>query len=286
MPASAPESTAVRVALWRALHLLVDAPPPIFADALGLKLADPPEGWRARQDMDPQRTSSFRAAIVSRARFVEDLVLEHAARGVKQYVILGAGLDTFAQRRADVAKTMRIFEVDQSGPQAWKRERLEALGLGVPDYLKLVPVNFESARSWRDGLVAAGFDTAQPAIVVSTGVTMYITREATAATFREVAALAPGSVLAITFLVPVEQMPPAEQAAFKFAEAGARASGTPFISFYAPHELAGLAQQCGLSDVKPVAPEELAQRYFTGRSDALEPASGEQMLVAHVRARS
>src|SRR5581483_9689401 len=209
-----PDSTAVRTALWRALHLLVDAPPPIFSDDVGLKLADPPEGWRARPDMDPQRTASFRAAIVSRARFVEDLVLEHAGRGVKQYVILGAGLDTFAQRRADVAKTMRIFEVDQPGPQAWKRARLEALGFGVPEHLKLVPINFETARSWRDGLTTAGFDPTQPAVIVSTGVTMYLTKQATAATFREVAALAPGSVLAVPFLVPIDQMPPAEQIAF------------------------------------------------------------------------
>src|SRR5216683_6329571 len=82
-------------------------------------------------------------AIVARARFVEDLVIEHAGRGVRQYVILGAGLDTFAQRRPEIASRLRVFEVDQPGPQAWKRERLLELGFGIPEWLRLVPVDFE-----------------------------------------------------------------------------------------------------------------------------------------------
>ena len=94
----APDSTAVRTALWRALHILNDSPPHVFEDEVGLKLAAPDEGWRNRPDMSAF-TRPFRASILARARFVEDLVVEQAARGVGQYVILGAGLDTFAQRR-------------------------------------------------------------------------------------------------------------------------------------------------------------------------------------------
>src|SRR5215469_10476413 len=93
---AAPDSTAVRVALWRALHLQVDPPPHIFEDEVGLKLAAPDEGWHRRPDMDPHFTQLFRASIVARARFIEDLVVEQASRGAAQYVILGAGLDTFA----------------------------------------------------------------------------------------------------------------------------------------------------------------------------------------------
>jgi O-methyltransferase involved in polyketide biosynthesis len=95
----APDSTAARTALWRALHVQVDPPPHVLEDEIGLKLVAPDEGWRQRPDMDPQFTAPFRASIVARARFIEDLVVEQAARGVGQYVILGAGLDTFAQRR-------------------------------------------------------------------------------------------------------------------------------------------------------------------------------------------
>ena len=118
-PATAPEDTAVRVALWRALHVEVDAPPHVFEDEVGLKLAAPDDGWRSRPDMSPF-TRPFRASIVARARFIEDLVAEQAARGVGQYVILGAGLDTFAQRRPELASRLRVFDHGQPRQNAAK----------------------------------------------------------------------------------------------------------------------------------------------------------------------
>ena len=112
----AADSTAVRVALWRALHVEVDPPPHVIEDLVGLKLANPEDGWRRRPDMSPF-TGPFRAAIVARARFIEDLVEEQMARSVRQYVILGAGLDTFAQRRPELASQLRVFEIDRPGPR-------------------------------------------------------------------------------------------------------------------------------------------------------------------------
>ncbi len=112
-----PDGTAVRVALWRAMHVQVDSPPHVIEDEIGLQLAAPEEGWRRRPDMDPRGTSPFRAAIVARARFIEDLVVEQAGHGVAQYVVLGAGLDTFAQRRPDIAARLRVFEIDQPAPR-------------------------------------------------------------------------------------------------------------------------------------------------------------------------
>src|SRR6202046_5487186 len=179
---AAPDSTAVRVALWRAMHVQVDAPPHVLEDEVGLQLAAPDDGWRRPPDMDPAGTSRFRAAIVSRARFIEDLVAEQAGRGVSQYVILGAGLDTFAQRKPEIASRLTVFEVDQPGPQSWKRQRLIDLGFGVPDWLRLVPVDFEAGGSWWEQLAAAGFDAGQPAVVVSTGVSMYLSKDANLAT--------------------------------------------------------------------------------------------------------
>src|SRR5437764_6069085 len=175
---AAADSTAVRVALWRAMHVQVDPPPHVLADEIGLRLAAPDDGWHRRPDMDPQATRGFRASIVARARFIEDLVAEQAGRGVAQYVILGAGLDTFAQRRPEIASGLRIFEVDRPGPQAWKRQRLIELGFGIPEWLRLVPVDFEAGGSWREQLVTAGFDADQPAVVASTGVSLYLTRDA------------------------------------------------------------------------------------------------------------
>ena len=142
-PKAEADSTAVRVALWRALHVQVDPPPHVLEDEVGLKLAAPDDGWRSRPDMSPF-TRPFRASIVARARFIEDLVAERAALGVGQYVILGAGLDTFAQRRPELASRLLVFEVDRPGPQAWKRQRLVDLGFGIPSFLRLVPVDFEA----------------------------------------------------------------------------------------------------------------------------------------------
>ena len=276
----APDGTAVRVALWRAMHVLLDPPPHVLEDEIGLQLAAPDDGWRRRPDMDPRATSGYRAAIVARARFIEDLVVEQAGHGVAQYIVLGAGLDTFAQRRPEIAARLRVFEVDQPGPQAWKRRRLIELGYGIPDWLRLVPVDFEASESWWQQLSVAGFDPGQPAVVVSTGVTMYLTKDATAATLREVAGLAPGSTLAMTFLLPAELLDDADRFGLQVSEKGARAAGTPFISFYTPPEMLTLAREAGFKDVRHVPGTLLAERYFADRTDGLRPSSGEDLLLA------
>jgi methyltransferase (TIGR00027 family) len=279
--AAAADSTAVRVALWRALHVEVDPPPHVLEDEIGLKLVAPDDGWRRRPDMDPNFTRLFRASIVARARFIEDLVVEQAGRGVRQYVILGAGLDTFAQRRPEVASGLKVFEVDRPGPQAWKRRRLIELGFGVPAWLRFVPVDFEAGDAWSERLKTAGFDAGQPTVVASTGVSMYLTKDAIAATLRQVAALAPGSTLAMTFLLPLELADPEVRPGLEAAEKGARASGTPFISFFAPPEMVALARQAGFSEVRHVSAVTLAQRYFAGRTDRLRPPNNsEELLVA------
>jgi methyltransferase (TIGR00027 family) len=279
--APTPDSTAVRVALWRALHVEVDSPPHVLEDDVGLKLAAPDEGWRRRPDMDPHFTRPFRAAIVARARFIEDLVGEQVGHGVGQYVILGAGLDSFAQRRPEVASRLKVFEVDQPGPQAWKRQRLIELGFGVPDWLRLVPVDFEAGGSWWERLTTAGFDAARPTVVASSGVSMYLTKEAITATLRQIAALAPGSALAMTFLLPLELADPEIRPGLERAVQAARASGTPFISFFTPAQMLALAREAGFRDVRHVSAADLTQRYFAGRADGLRPPNnGEELLVA------
>lgn len=279
----APDSTAARVALWRALHVELDASPHVLADEVGLRLLAPAPGWQQRGDMDPQFTRPFRASIVARARFIEDLVVEQAARGVSQYVILGAGLDSFVQRRPEMASRVTVFEVDPPAPQAWKRRRLTETGFGVPDWLRFVPVDFEARQSWRDALVRAGFDAGKPAVVVSTGVSMYLTREANAAAMREVASLAPGSTFAMTFLLPLEHADPDVRPGLEMAAKGARASGTPFISFFMPPEIRALALEAGFAHAEHVSAAELARRYFAGRTDGLRPPdNAEALLVATV----
>ncbi len=277
-----PENTAVRVALWRALHLQVDPPPHVFVDAVGLQLVAPEDGWQNRPDMSPF-TRPFRASILARARFVEELVEKATAAGVAQYVILGAGLDTFAQRRAELASRLTVFEIDQPGPQAWKRRRLVELGLGVPPFLRLVPVDFESGEDWWQRLAASDFEPAKPAVVASTGVSMYLTKEAISAMLREIAALAPGTTLAMTFMLPLELADAELRPAIERAAAGARASGTPFVSFFTPGEMLALARDAGFKEPRHVSAATLAELYFSGRTDGLRPPdNSEEFLVATV----
>jgi methyltransferase (TIGR00027 family) len=231
--------------------------------------------------MDPQFTRPFRASIVARARFIEDLVVERAGCGLSQYVILGAGLDSFAQRRREIASRLRVFEIDRPGPQAWKRRRLLELGFGIPDWLRFVPVDFEAGGSWRNALVSAGFDDSEPAIFASTGVSMYLTKDANVDTLRQVAALAPGSMLAMTFLLPLASADPEIRPGLEMAEKGARASGTPFLSFFTPTEIVMLARQAGFREARHVSGAELTERYFAGRTDGLRPPNNaEELLVA------
>jgi methyltransferase (TIGR00027 family) len=272
-----PDSSAVRTALWRALHVQIDSAPHLIDDEIGLALAEPEPDWRDRPDMHPIGTAPYRAAIVARTRFVEDLLLEE---GSGQYVLLGAGLDTFAQRIPEFAERGTVFEIDQPGPQAWKRERLEAIGEGVADHLRLIPVDFEADDDWWSALLRAGFDESATAVASSSGVSMYITRDATAATLRRLARMAPGSVVAMTFMLPFDLVEEGDRRGLEGAAAGARASGTPWISFYSPDEIAGMAREAGFGDVRCVTTAELVERYLAGRADGLHAAGGEGILLA------
>lgn len=277
---AAPDNTAVRTALWRALHLEIDAAPAVFEDKVGLMLAAPGEGWQNRPDMSPF-TRPFRASIVARARFVEDLLATRIASGVMQYVILGAGLDTFAQRKPELASGIQVFEIDQPSPQAWKRRRLVELGMGLPSFLHLVPVDFEAGDAWRERLEASGFNPQEPAVVASTGVSMYLTRDAVAATLRQVASLAQGSMLAMTFMLPIELNDPEIRFGVERAAEGAKASGTPWLSFFTPAEMLSMAHEAGFKTAEHVSAQALGERYFTGRSDGLRPpVNSEEFLVA------
>lgn len=268
-----PDNTAVRTALWRALHIEVDPPPHVLDDRLGLALVDPPPGWRDRPDMDVRATARIRAGIVARTRFVEDLVEEQLVTdGVDQLVLLGAGLDTLAQRRPDLAARVRIFEIDLPGPQRWKRRRLGDLGLAAP---VMVPVDFETG-SWWDELAAAGFDPSRPTVVSSTGVAMYLTDEANAATLRTLARLAPRSTVAMTFLLVEELLDEQDRATLRVSMAGARAAGTPFRSFSTPERMRCIALDAGFAQAVVVGPDEMNARYFAGPATS----RAEEMLVA------
>ena len=273
-----PDNTAVRTALWRALHVQIDASPHIVEDEIGYKLIAPADGWRERPDMHPDFTRRLRASMVARARFIDDLVIDQTKKGIRQYVILGAGLDTFAQRRPDIAAQLQVFEIDQPDTQAWKQQRLMELGFGIPNGLHFVSVDFE-ITSWWDRLIKAGFDPNKPSVIACAGVTLYLTKEAILDTLRKTATLAPGSRLAMAFYLPMDLLDEADKSLQQIAEKGAKAAGTPFISFFTPEEILALAKEAGFKDPELISKEDLVERYFTGRTDDFSPASGEVFLV-------
>lgn len=274
-----PNNTAVRTALWRALHVQTDAQPHILTDEVGFQLVAPTDGWRQRPDMDLNFTRRVRASMVARARFIEDLIIEQAGKGVSQYVILGAGLDTFAQRQPEIASKLTIFEIDEPNTHIWKKQRLVELGYGLPEWLRFVSVDFENS-SWWEALLNSGFDANKPAVVACTGLSMYLTREANLATLQQMATLAKDSTLAMTYLLPIELIEEEDVMLQQISEKGARASGNPFISYFSPDEMLDLAREAGFNKPENISSADLAKRYFVGRTDKLSPASGEVFLIA------
>lgn len=263
------------------MHVQLDPLPHIIVDEIGFKLLAPADNWRDRPDMDPDFTKRLRASIVARARFVEDLLVGQQALGISQYVILGAGLDTFAQRRTDIASKLEVFEIDQPDTQAWKQQRLVELGFGIPGWLHFVSVNFETT-SWWERLISAGFDIRKPAVISCTGVSLYLTKDAVFSMLSRFATLATGSKLAMTFYLPMNLIDEEDKFLQQIAEKGAQAAGTPFISFFTPEEMLEMARRIGFNTVEVVSARQLALRYFEGRPDDFRPASGEEFLVATI----
>lgn len=258
----------------------IDPPPHVLKDEVGFKLVNPEEGWRDRPDMHPQGTAPFRASIVARARFVEDYVTEKVQHGIHQYVLLGSGLDTFAQRSPEISSKLDIYEIEKSETLNWKRQRLLEIGYAIPSRLHFVPVNFESSIPWWDQLAQSGFKQNEKAIVTSMGVSMYLTHAAIGETLSHMAKLAPGSTFIMTFMLPLEMVNPEDKQGYEFSIKGAARSGTPFISFFKPEEMLTLAKKAGFKQVEHFSTTDLIERYFSQRSDGLRPSSGEEFLIA------
>jgi len=293
-----PDPTAVVAALSRAAHLVLDSPPFVFEDRLGLHLANDPKvlrdgGFTVDSAAAPPRPDGWlfspralewgrgwRGTFLARARFVEELVVERQGDGVDQFVILGAGLDTTALRRRDLADQLRIFEVDEPGTQRWKQARIAELGMAMPDNLTFAPIDFESDVSWLDQLARVGFTRARRSVVASTGVTQYITADALSTTMRQIAGLRSGTTFACTFMLPASSIAPAERELRARTEAMAAKRGAPWISTYEPEEMLRLARQAGFATVGHVSPSDWDASYFNGRTDGLHAASGEHGVVA------
>ena len=266
MQEAIPSRTALRVALRRAAHQLFDRPvvfeDPIAVPLLGKRYAE--ELKRTPLRTDRPFSTGLRAFLVARSRYAEDNLARAVAAGVRQYVLLGAGLDTFAYRNPYPG--LRVFEIDHPATQQWKRQLLAETNIEIPAHLTYAPVDFEH-QSLPEQLTAAGFDPQQPAFFAWLGVTMYLTAPAFRATLSFIAAQQPGSGLVFDYSQPRSALTFVEQLGHDSLASRVQLAGEPFQLFFTPEEAAAeLSAFCTLEDL---GSKEINARYFAGRTDDL-----------------
>ncbi len=281
VPARHVSRTAVMSAVGRGLHL--EGPGPhVFHDDLAVALAGEAGAviaGRLQSELSATQLLSFSRWTSLRARFVEDAVEGAVATGIRQYVILGAGLDSFAYRRHDLMTHIHVFEVDQPESQAWKRRRLDELGLEVPQSLVFVPVDFEQERL--DVLQRAGLDDNQPVLFSWIGVTMYLGIDAVDQTLRDVASFAPGTSIVLTYDVPACALTGMQREVRDAVSRVVSRLGEPFVTAFEPAEIESLLLRAGFRGVAHHAPAELVARYLD-REDELQIGGPQRLLTAIV----
>jgi len=269
----------------RAAHLLVDSEPRIFADSLAaLLLGDEAETYLRyhREHGDHPLLAGTRAQATCRSRFTEDQLALAAARGTAQYVILGAGLDSFACR-SELAGRLRVFEVDHPATQQRKRALLAAARLAEPPTLTWVPVDFETGELIA-ALTAAGLDPAAPAFVSWLGVTMYLTAEAIGATLASLSRLAPGSELVTDYMLTADLRDADGVAYADLVMPDSVRRGEPWLSFFTPEQMTGLLTSHGFTGVRDVRQRDAVSAALWERTDLLRPIELSRLCHATVGA--
>jgi methyltransferase (TIGR00027 family) len=265
-----PSRTALRVALRRAAHQVHDARPLVFDDPLAVRIL--PAEFRAELMRTPDSkrrpfSAGLRAFMVARARFAEDTLAASVARGeATQYLVLGAGLDTFAYRNPFPG--VRAFEVDHPATQVWKLECLREAGIAVPATAQHVAVDFER-QELAECLREAGFDFRAVTVVAWLGVAPYLTMEAFRATLRVLAAMAEGSEAVFDYAYPREVLPERERLMLDSLSARVAQAGEPCQLFFTEETLRGELERAGLRMVENLGSEAMNQRYFPDRGDEL-----------------
>jgi len=267
----------------RAAHQVLERPV-VFEDPIALQIIGAEIAGQIALDSDLYRTPwrvSLRAFLVARSRYAEEELARAFEHGTRQYVVLGAGMDTFAYRNPHGAQ-LRVFEVDHPRTQAGKRTRLQAQGIALPPWLVFVPVDFEK-DSLAERLRAAGFDAAAPAFLSWLGVSMYLTRDAVMQTLRFVAlGCARGSQIVFDYSVPDDALGESERAAR--ARLGGRVAGIgePFLSHFDPASLARELVALGFSATSDFGAQEANERYFTNRTDGFSVRGSTRIMTARV----
>ena len=257
--------TAFRVAMRRAAHQLLDQPC-VFCDPVAVPLL----GSHFTLDRERESTPfarAFRNFMATRSRYAEDRLAEAVAAGVTQYVVLGAGLDTFAYRNPFAE--LRVFEVDFPATQAWKRELLAQAGIGEPGNLRFMPLDFEH-KTLAEGLAEAGFDFASRGFFGWLGVVPYLTREAFRSTLETIGRLGAGSGVCFDYALSPETLSPRQRKAFDALAARVAAAGEPFQLFFSPVDLEREFARAGFHKVDHADSAALNALYFRHRSDGFQ----------------
>jgi methyltransferase (TIGR00027 family) len=274
-----PSQTAYRVALRRAAHQIFDHPP-VLVDPVALRIIEPGAAANLRAD-GGRLAGHLRAFLVVRSRVAEDELARAVSRGVGQYVILGAGLDTFAYRNPFAERVLRVFEVDHPATQAWKRRRLAEGGILEPPSLRFVPVDFER-DDLETALHAAGLQPDRPAFFAWLGVTPYLKLAAIRTTLRIVAAAARGGGgLVFDYGETPSRLGVLQRIVHATMAARVASVGEPWITFFNPVELRDELLRMGFTDVFDWGGAELNARYFAGRTDGLRVGGLGRIAVAH-----
>jgi methyltransferase (TIGR00027 family) len=272
--------TALRVALRRAAHQLHDSPL-VFDDPLAVAILGGTYAEELRRTPlrdDRPFSIALRAFLVARSRYAEDTLKLAVERGVAQYVLLGAGLDTFAYRNP--YPQLRVFEVDHPATQQWKRDLLQSSGIAIPENLTYTPVNFES-ESISGRLRDSGLDVRSPAFFAWLGVVPYLTRDAFRAVVDFVSTNFQGSGIVLDYGQPPSVLPPLERLALASLAARVEQAGEPFQLFFTPEEIA--AEFSAFPVIEDIGSAEINERYFGERSDQLRVrGSGPRFLSAHL----
>jgi methyltransferase (TIGR00027 family) len=256
-----PSKTALGAAAHRAIHQSLEGGA-IFKDPFAVKILD--EETRAALDeiaSDPAQRP-LRLFIAGRSRFSEETLAACVARGVRQVVVLGAGLDTFALRNPHAGLGVRVFEVDYPATQQWKRERIAQAGLTIPASLTFAPVDFER-QGLGEGLAAAGFDSTASAFFQWLGVVPYLSREAILATFNCIAGI-PASAVVFDYTEPFENHPPERRAHMMATAQRAAERGEPWLSFFDPAELSDILRPRGFGEIEDLGFADMLSRFFAG----------------------
>jgi methyltransferase (TIGR00027 family) len=235
----------------------------------------------AAQDYRTPIAALLRSAFVLRSRFAEDCLQSAVTGGIRQYVILGAGLDTFAYRQPDWASNLAIFEIDHPSSQEYKRERLAARGIEIPANLRFCPCDFEH-QSLDEALATTSFDRGTTTVFSWLGVTQYLTRDAIETTLRFVASLPHPSEITFQFVIPQDHLSGIDAEVSLFAANGAAMRGEPWITRLDPEECKLWLANLGFAKVFHLTPEEAQRRYFDGRRDGLQVYRVSEMMDAVV----